>query len=116
MGLNISLSCTVSPYIFSVKYWRDFEIWLRGHSRSLKMVSIESLGTVSYLHSIATQAVSLDISTQYTNVTDLEQNYRCCEAQNNMSYRPIFQEVEANCSEFKARKYGLEAMLVAPRT
>jgi len=37
---------------------------------SLKMVSFESLGTVSYSHSIATMAISLAVSTQYTNVTD----------------------------------------------
>ena len=42
----------------------------RGHSRSLKMVPFESLGTVSYSYSTATMAVSLAVSTQYTNVTD----------------------------------------------
>jgi len=39
----------------------------RGH---IKMVPLESLGTVSYSRSIATMAVSLAVSTQYTNVTD----------------------------------------------
>jgi len=34
------------------------------------MVPFESLGTVSYLHSIATSAVSIAVSTQYANVTD----------------------------------------------
>ena len=46
------------------------EIQFRGHSMSLEMVSLESLGTVSYSHSVAAMAVSLAISTQYTNVTD----------------------------------------------
>ena len=41
------------------------------HSRSLKMVHLESFGTVSYSHSIETTvvSVSLAVSTQYTNVT-----------------------------------------------
>ena len=65
----MSLCRTVSE-IFSVKQWRYLEISVRGHSRSLKMVPFESLGTVSYSHSIAVMAVSLAVSTQYTNVTD----------------------------------------------
>jgi len=58
--------------IFSVEYWRHFESWVRGRSRSLKMIPFESLGTVSYSHSIATMAVSIAVSTQYTNVTDTQ--------------------------------------------
>ena len=42
---------------------------VEGHSRSLKMAPFESLGTVSWSHSTASVAVSLAVSTNYTNVT-----------------------------------------------
>jgi len=37
-------------------------MWVRGHSRSLKVVPLQSLATVSYSPSIVTMAVSLAIT------------------------------------------------------
>jgi len=36
-------------------------MWVRGHSRSLKLMPLESLGAVSYASSIVTMAVSVAV-------------------------------------------------------
>ena len=51
---------TISP-VFDVKYYRDLEMWVRGHSRSLKLVPFKSMGAVSYSPSIVTMAVSVAV-------------------------------------------------------
>ena len=33
--------------LLDVEYYRDLEMWVRGHSRSLKVLPFESVGTVS---------------------------------------------------------------------
>jgi len=58
--VNITLSCTVFE-LFDFEYYDDLEIWVRGHSRSSKLVPFESLDRVSYLPSIVTMAVSLTV-------------------------------------------------------
>ena len=44
------------------EYYHYLEMWVRCHSRSLKMVPFKSLHMASYLHSIVTMAVSSAIS------------------------------------------------------
>ena len=48
--------------LFDIEYYGDLEMWVRGHSKSLKKLLFESFSTVSYLPSIVTMAVSLAIS------------------------------------------------------
>jgi len=56
----VTVSCTVFK-LFDVEQYRDLEIWLRCHSRSLKLVPFDSLGTVSYSPFIVTMTVSVAV-------------------------------------------------------
>jgi len=58
-GVTIALSCIICE-LFHVEYC-DLENWLRGLSRSLKLMPFKSLSAVSYSPSIATMAVSAAI-------------------------------------------------------
>jgi len=45
--------------LLDVEYYRDLEMWVRSHSRSLKSVPFESLSAVSYSPFVVTMAVSV---------------------------------------------------------
>jgi len=47
--------------VIDVEYYRDLEIGVKGHSRSLKVVQFESLSAVSYSPSIVTMAVPVAV-------------------------------------------------------
>ena len=54
--VNITLCCTIFEFI-NVEYYPELELWVRGHSRSLKLAPIKSLDALSYSPSIVTTAV-----------------------------------------------------------
>jgi len=55
--VSISLSCTIFE-LFGVEYYCDLEIWVIGHSRSLKLHdTFESSDAVSYSPFIVTIAL-----------------------------------------------------------
>jgi len=76
--VNIALSCTIFN-LFDVE-GRDLEIWVRGHSRSLKLVPFISLGTVFYSPSIVTMAVSVAVCEIFSvkEWCDLVNSVRIC--------------------------------------
>ena len=47
--------------VIDVEYYRGFEIWVKGHSRSLKLMQFENFSAVSYSPSIVTMAISVAV-------------------------------------------------------
>ena len=52
--------------LFDVEYYRDLEMWVRSHPRSLKLVPFESSGAVSYSPSIV-QSINQSLFAQICN-------------------------------------------------
>ena len=76
--VTIALSCTVCE-LFAVEYYRDLEMWIRDHSRSLKLMLFKSLGAVSYSSSIVklvTMAVSEAVCESVKEWCDLDNRVR----------------------------------------
>ena len=66
--------------LLDVEYYSDLEMWVRDHSRSLKLMPFESLGAVSYSPSIVTLAVSVALCEIFSvkEWRDLENHVRGC--------------------------------------
>jgi len=47
--------------LFDVEYYRDLKMWVRGHSRSLKLVPFKCLGVVSYSAFIVNMTISVAV-------------------------------------------------------
>ena len=45
--------------LLDIEYYRDFEMWVRGHLRSLKLVPFKSFGAVSYSPSIVGLTIAI---------------------------------------------------------
>jgi len=57
---NVTIAIPFASYL-TLNNIVTLKLWLRGHSRSLKLVPFESLSAVSYLPSIVTVAVSVAV-------------------------------------------------------
>ena len=73
-------------------------MWLRGHSRSLKLVPFESLGAVSYSPSIVTMAVSVAVCEIFSvnEWRDLDNQVRG--RSRLLKYRPYMTLLVRNCN------------------
>ena len=54
--------------LLDVEYYRDLEMWVRGHSRSFKLVPFESFSAVSY--SVLNNDVNLKTRLGWFKVTE----------------------------------------------
>ena len=97
---------------------RDLKIGVRGHSRSLKLVSFESLGAVSYSPSIATMAISVAVCEIFSvkEWCDLENRVTVCsrsleiaqfDRSHTSSYSPSIVTMAISCIAGKTRMIWL---------
>ena len=73
--VTMAVSLAISE-IFNVKEWPDLQIWVRGHSRSLKMLPFDRPCTTSY----QSATVGIYISCTVFEIFDVEE-YRDLEIQ-----------------------------------